>query len=127
MKWGCGIGSRGSQRSDGGFVAAGPVAVGSSSADDGLVYIRYFSNCLLWFKYARVRSRGGLAIGDFHSVNGPGGSTPRRLKIFETNMHNINQKWILKLLGRLYNSANILLVHSTFSVNFKNAHMKYKA
>ena len=33
----------------------------------------------------------------------------------------------MKLLDRLYNSANILLVHSTFSVNFKNAHMKYKA
>ena len=32
MRWGCGIGSGGSHRGGGGFVAAGPMAVGSSSA-----------------------------------------------------------------------------------------------
>ena len=32
MRWGCGIGSGGSHQGGGGFVAAGPMAVGSSSA-----------------------------------------------------------------------------------------------
>ena len=89
MKWGCGIGSGGSHRGDGGFVAAGPMAVGSSSAGDGSVYTQYFSNCVLCFGYARVRALGGLAVGDFHSVSGPGVFTSRRLKISETIMPRI--------------------------------------